>query len=325
MKRNTCICLGAALALLLALSFCNSGISIFVRTDAPADTEVKFEYKTVFGSFSKTGKTNADRQAFFQISYAPQICGFRVSVAGRGAPQNIYFFGKMDGEIAVENNVWNDHKIKGKTRVNYVIMIFCITACAYMVMKYKSSQRSCEALPNSGKIEYLDIVRITALFLILYAHLSSVACFAPSIPDIFSPSCRLPVLDASKTKLYTVDTHFNHFQTAAGQIGVVLFLLISAYLTNISRAKYDNREFLKRRVIRLWPGLIVALTAVALLVHYLGGVEISGWQYVSNLFLLNPFLGYAPIEGVVWVLVIEVLFYLIMALAKPFNFKKALA
>lgn len=172
---------------------------------------------------------------------------------------------------------------------------------------------------QSGQIKYLNNIRIIALFLILYAHLVSVSTWNTQIPDVFANNFLLPILPNGST--YTIFDSLIHkvFHTMSGPIGVMLFLLLSGYLAVISRHKYTNQEFITKRIIRLWPGLFLSLTFVTLLVMFVGGVKISGWQYFFNIFLLQPIVGYPPITGVVWVLIIEMLYYLIMTFVKKIN------
>lgn len=174
---------------------------------------------------------------------------------------------------------------------------------------------------QSGQIKYLNNIRIIALFLVLFAHLVTVPSVTPTMQEYFSNGFILPVLP-SAIKYIGFDLFLQRFlHTACGPIGVVLFILLSGYLATISRHKYTNQEFITKRIIRLWPGLFLSLTFVTLLVMFVGGVKISGWQYFFNIFLLQPIVGYPPITGVVWVLIIEMLYYLIMTFVKKINIR----
>ena len=170
-------------------------------------------------------------------------------------------------------------------------------------------------------IKYLDTIRIIALFFVLFAHLVTVPSVTPNMPDYFSTGFTLPVLP-SAIKYIGFDFFLQRvLHTACGPIGVVLFILLSGYLAAISRHKYTNQEFITKRIIRLWPGLFLSITFVTLLVTLVGGVKISGWQYFFNIFLLQPVFGYSPITGVVWVLIIEMLYYLIITFVKHINIR----
>ena len=180
-----------------------------------------------------------------------------------------------------------------------------------------------ENLPaHKGKIEYLNIVRIIALFLILYAHLVCVACFNPNIPAVFSSDALLPVINKATTNIWLFDTWMgNLFHTACGPIGVVLFLWLSGYLATISHPKYTAGEFIKRRIIRLWPGLIISLTLVTAVLTLINGLHVGLWQYLFNILLLHSFVRVPVISTVIWVLMVEMLCYFVLACVKEINIK----
>lgn len=203
---------------------------------------------------------------------------------------------------------------KGSFEVTNLLFGYCIQT---------KEQIMADNIPTqTGQIEYLNIVRIIALFLILYAHLVTVACFAPSLPEVFANPGTLPIIDNATTHIYAFDIWLQRVcHTACGPLGVVLFLLLSGYLATRSRERYDNPDFFKRRVIRLWPGLVLSLTLGALVIMLAGGVKVTGWQYFFNILLLYPFFSLPAITGVVWVLIVEMLCHVILIPFRHINIK----
>ncbi|MEZ9460159.1 acyltransferase family protein [Vibrio splendidus] len=89
---------------------------------------------------------------------------------------------------------------------------------------------------------------------------------------------------------------------------VGIFLLISGYLIPLSLERYGSKEFLIRRIFRIWPVVVFCSTF-----HYLfiGG---SLSNYINTLFLSFDLTRVMPQVSVYWSLSIEVYFYLILAL-----------
>jgi peptidoglycan/LPS O-acetylase OafA/YrhL len=110
---------------------------------------------------------------------------------------------------------------------------------------------------------------------------------------------------------------------SVGYLGVHLFFVISGFviLLTLDRMK-SLREFLIRRVIRLWPALIVCGTATFVIVGVYGPEEIrvGWWEYLLSLIVLPPqhlalLVGgndWKWLDGAYWSLWVEVKFYCII-------------
>jgi exopolysaccharide production protein ExoZ len=152
----------------------------------------------------------------------------------------------------------------------------------------------------------LDALRGVAVLMVVYDHLFAVAgermagaAFAP-VPWVRQ----------------WVSTPMGIIQDF-GWFGVCLFFLISGFVISHAARRESMRVFAVRRVFRIFPPLAVAVAAVALLdvlsgqfkpvSDYLLGVTLAGYLMVPQVIVL----------GVAWTLVIEVIFYALMALVSP--------
>ena len=117
MKKYVFALLAAVLAV-WAFSFINftHEFQIFVRTDAPENTPIQFEYKTPNGAFIKAAKINKNHQAFLQINES-EILAFKATIEGDIKVSSVYFHGDKSYDIPTKNGVWKEETIHAK--VNY--------------------------------------------------------------------------------------------------------------------------------------------------------------------------------------------------------------
>ena len=105
---------------------------------------------------------------------------------------------------------------------------------------------------------------------------------------------------------------------ALGQIGVGAFFVISGFVIPFAFEREGAGLFAWRRALRIYSTYVAGLVAAALAafaaVRAMGGrVPFDGGDLVSQAtILLRPIIGTRMIDGVVWTLEIELLFYLSM-------------
>lgn len=171
-----------------------------------------------------------------------------------------------------------------------------------------------------GKKIYLDWIRVFAVFLVLYGHLANAASWTTQETSVFSLEYILPINDGTTHNAYIIDTFFAKYGTASAVIGVILFLWLTGYLTAMTREKYTGKEFFYKRIIRLYPALIISVVLCGLIAARMG-VKYTLMQYVSNSMLLYSFMGYGATIGTLWTLLVELVFYCIVIHCKKLNFK----
>lgn len=175
----------------------------------------------------------------------------------------------------------------------------------------------------NSRLYAIDLVRVIAVFFVIYSHFVSVAVGATSLPDIINSTMPLPILDRESWDAWKVDIFLiKIFSTEAGRLGVTLFFMVTGYLMPLMMDRYTRKEFLINRFFRIFPVLLVSLILIAAFVYFSQGITFGLASYLGSFTLTYPFLGVVPILGVLWTLVIEVLFYLVTAFMGKTTFNK---
>jgi peptidoglycan/LPS O-acetylase OafA/YrhL len=100
-----------------------------------------------------------------------------------------------------------------------------------------------------------------------------------------------------------------------GSLGVDIFFMISGFVIALSAENRSVRHFLASRVARLLPAFWFCCLITWVLIKLDPAYRaVSLSQLFANMFLVARPLGYDFIDGVYWSLVIEVRFYLMIAL-----------
>ncbi|GEK21641.1 acyltransferase family protein [Cellulomonas xylanilytica] len=106
-----------------------------------------------------------------------------------------------------------------------------------------------------------------------------------------------------------------------GAVGVAVFFALSGYLMSVMMMRYDASRFLLHRVVRLYPIYFVIVGLVVL-----AGV----WSPIKppldvNALLLLPYGGSSYALGVEWTLVLEIVFYIFVAVLIALKLQKSAA
>ena len=136
------------------------------------------------------------------------------------------------------------------------------------------------------RFNVLDLMRFTAALSVVFYHYTSGESSAPFM-------------------LISEITKF-------GYLGVPLFFMISGFVISASALNRTPAEFAISRTTRLYPTVFICLTISTLIMQTLssGQVEISFFRYLTNLTILNTYIGQEYIDGVYWTLLAELKFYL---------------
>lgn len=173
--------------------------------------------------------------------------------------------------------------------------------------------------PTQERFAFIHILRGVAAMLVVWSHLSGFWLLSngkvSALQDIWYQLIARP---------------FHVFQNG-GHLGVVLFFLISGYIITHTSLRETARTFAVRRVLRIFPPLIVAtvIAGLLLLVAQATGTNLLGingggpWHWISGGFLLDGFFAEGRVIDVTWTLVVEILFYaltlalLVLSRARP--------
>ena len=176
-----------------------------------------------------------------------------------------------------------------------------------------------------SNLAWLDAIRILSIVLVMYGHFTMVGGHATSIPGIINPSTSLPLMDGTKNSAAQLEIFLiNAFSTQSAVLGVALFFMVTGYLMPRMMERYSRRDFLINRFFRIFPTLVAATLLTGLYLRLTQQIDFSPESYFSSWTLTYLYLGIAPVMGVLWTLVIEVIFYLVSAMMGRFSVIKLL-
>jgi len=175
----------------------------------------------------------------------------------------------------------------------------------------------------------LDLARISAAYLVMFGHLTFAATVSLGRPfsDWAGANESLPLLTKEGNWLWQINNYLlSDYGTATAIVGVSLFFLISGWLMPPMLDKYGRSIFLVNRFFRIFPMLIFAVFCSAAIQYYLGDRKTFDMAGVlATATLTTDIFGRDMTLGVVWTLIIEFEFYLLLALLGTVTQKKILA
>lgn len=156
---------------------------------------------------------------------------------------------------------------------------------------------------DGGRYIFLDYLRACAAWLVVWDHLA--ATMPGWVGKVFGPAAWVRNNVAAPLGI------IQDF----GWFGVALFFLISGFIIS-DRARVEGvREFVVRRIFRIYPMLVLAVLLSAFLLH--PKAKVTPADLALNVTLANYLI--APqvvLLGVAWTLIIEVVFYAVTALTQ---------
>ena len=174
------------------------------------------------------------------------------------------------------------------------------------------------------RLAYLDLLRVISVVLVMWGHFVSVGGGATEIPGVINhENVALPLIDASQWRAYVFEIFLiEKFSTQTAILGVCLFFLITGYLMPIMLERYSRRLFLLNRFFRIFPTLLVSVAFLGVFLYFTQGVKFGLFNYLASVTLTYPWLMSASIMGVLWTLVIEVMFYCFASLIGVFTVRR---
>lgn len=95
-----------------------------------------------------------------------------------------------------------------------------------------------------------------------------------------------------------------------GSYGVLVFFLLSGYLTFSRDSSINTRTFLQKRFCRLYPGYWIALVVTSVLTwSFLSELSVSLKDFFLNFSMVQMYLGAKHVDGAYWTLSCELFFY----------------
>ena len=166
------------------------------------------------------------------------------------------------------------------------------------------------------RLIFANQLRGVAAVAVIFSHLIGVFWAAP---EVVAAATASPVQPGPVPGLFAL-VSFPGFNF--GPFGVGLFFLISGLVVPFSLARHSRATFLAARLLRIYPTYVAALCLELAVVQaaalYWGQpLPFGARSVISNILLLQWLAGFGPIDLVNWTLVVELKFYLVMALAAP--------
>lgn len=175
-----------------------------------------------------------------------------------------------------------------------------------------------------NRLAYLDLLRIVSVVLVMWGHFVSVGGGAQVIPGVINPDLvALPLIDSTQWRAYVFEVFLiETFSTQSAILGVSLFFLITGYLIPMMCDRYSRKEFMLNRFFRIFLTLIAAMAMLGVFLYFTQGIIFDAKSYFASISLTYFWFGVVPVAGVLWTLVIEILFYLIAFLIGTFTLRK---
>lgn len=172
----------------------------------------------------------------------------------------------------------------------------------------------------------LDFARLVAAYLVLFGHFVLSGTFETASRTWIGESEALPLLDKTSHFLWMPDIYLlEHARTASAILGVALFFLISGWVVPPMLARYSKLQFLTNRFFRIFPMLFFAVFLAAIIQYFFGDrASLTIFSVISTATLSNQITDQPMSLGVIWTLIIEFKFYILLVLVGRLNYIKIL-
>lgn len=175
------------------------------------------------------------------------------------------------------------------------------------------------------KVVFAQILRGFAAFVVAFNHI--VAIFYNDVNNVKKMiyDNNFDYYGTNENILFKIMTSFYEYTgLSLGLFGVSVFFLISGFVIPFSLERRDSLHFMANRLVRIIPTIAFTLGMSCLILtlcHMLipsNTYTFSFFTYLSNVLLFRPFVRHQFIDGVTWTLEIEMMFYIIIAIASSF-------
>ena len=173
------------------------------------------------------------------------------------------------------------------------------------------------------KKKYIDLFRVIGMLLVMFGHFVGTGAYAYDIPNVINGTLEHTILNSDIFFLLKIDG-FLYYQMGvqAACLGVVIFFISTGYLVAGMMKRYTPVEFLVNRLFRVIPCLAVCVLFNGLLLSFAQGFHFSAVQYLTSMTGTWSIFRINPIMSVLWTLEIEMVFYIIAALIRQFDYTR---
>ena len=173
---------------------------------------------------------------------------------------------------------------------------------------------------------FLYFAKFMAAFLVSWGHFVTSGTFSTDLHDAGIMELAAPLLPKEQHVLWYPDMMLIlKLGVPVASVGVVVFFLISGFLTPGLQRKYNGQEIprlLLSRIARFFPGTLVCTALIGLVMFVGQGVSFPLSSYLITGLLAQTWIhSVPPITYITWYLVALMFFYLIATVVPSFSLK----
>ncbi len=161
----------------------------------------------------------------------------------------------------------------------------------------------------------LEYLRGVAALLVVYGHVVVVGTLDPTSPHSYFPFIHATAITIGNLNPYLwPEWQVESLKVNTGHLAVSVFFLISGFVIIPAVEKHGSRRFLIGRFFRIIPlSVAVALTAGLVFSFGFGSSQFPISRTISTGLLLTEVTRQAPTNPVIWSLIVEAWFYVLVA------------
>lgn len=177
------------------------------------------------------------------------------------------------------------------------------------------------------KLGFLQMLRGGAALVVMISHLLIMFYLGNDAVSQSFPYLMQVVVDTVDFQfLSNINRIFIQVNLNLGAYGVAIFFLISGFVISLSLEHKSVKDFVVKRLFRIWPTYVVGFSLTFLMIWFYTrafNIEFpyNVKDYLIQISLLRDWFWKPSIDGVSWTLEVELKFYLVMCII--FYFRKA--